>query len=76
MPYTTAERVGANVRAAARIRHLTQSDLADALGLTQSRISDRMRGTVAFDINELGVIAEILDVPVADLFTGRAGISA
>ena len=62
-----AQQVGERVRARLRDRRLTQTDLAGVLDLTQSVISDRVRGVVAFDVDELATTAEFLGCPVSDL---------
>lgn len=64
---STAQQVGERVRARLRDRGLTQTDLAGVLDLTQSVISDRVRGVVAFDVDELAKTAEFLGCPVSDL---------
>ena len=64
---STAQQVGERVRARLRARGLTQTDLAGALDLTQSVISDRVRGVVAFDVDELAKTAEFLGCSVGEL---------
>lgn len=65
------DRVAAEVRAnMARIR-MTQTELAQILGLPQSAISNRLRGKVAFDIDELETVANALGVHPAALLGGR-----
>jgi transcriptional regulator with XRE-family HTH domain len=67
MQITPSERTGAAVRLLMRKRNKTQQDLADRMGLQQSAISSRLRGAIAFDINELVIVAEFLDVPLSAL---------
>lgn len=62
--------VASNVRAELARRGLTQRELADKLGLTQTAISSRLRGIVAFDVDELAVVAETLGVRIESLMTG------
>lgn len=63
----TAERIAANVRAEAARRQVTQTMLADRLGLTQPGMSRRMLGRVPFSAAELAAVAEVLSVSVVDL---------
>lgn len=69
-PPTTS--VGANVRAELARRGVSQTALADHLGLSQSGVSKRLRGVIAFDTDEMLAMSDFLDVPVAVLFEGAA----
>jgi transcriptional regulator with XRE-family HTH domain len=62
-----AVRVGKNVRAELARAGKTQTWLASVLALTQQSISSRLRGDVAFDVDELHRVADALAVPVASL---------
>lgn len=64
--YTT--RVADSVRAELARRKITQTELAEALGMTQPAVSRRMSGAVPFDTEELGRIADLLGVPMSVLF--------
>ena len=64
---TISTTVAANVRAEMARQKKRQTDLGEALGLTQGAVSKRLSGAVALDVNELGVIAEFLGVPVERL---------
>jgi len=66
-PLTAGQRIGALIRARARQKNMNQAQLGLALGLAQSRISDRLRGVIAFNVDELAAIADLLDIPFADL---------
>ena len=66
-PITPSELTGSTIRLLLTKRRCTQTDLARALGVTQPAISARLRGSVAFDINELVAVAEFLDVPLPSL---------
>lgn len=46
---------------------ITQTELADATGISQSQISKQMRGTRDINIDELGVIADALGIPLVSL---------
>jgi transcriptional regulator with XRE-family HTH domain len=70
-PDRLTETVAAEVRAhMARVR-LNQTQLADALGLTQSSVSKRLRGVVAFNTDELAKVAGVLGVHPAVLLGGQ-----
>lgn len=64
---THAQAVAANVRAEMARRQVTQATLAAALGVTQQAVSRRLRGDVDFTVSELQAVADVLEVPVADL---------
>lgn len=52
-------------------RHgLTQTALADALGITQPGVSARLRGRIDWRLGELQAVAEVLGVPLDTLLTG------
>ena len=66
-PQTFADAVAANVRAEmARVR-LTQLEVAHALGVPQSVISDRARGRTPWQLNELETVARLLGTTVSRL---------
>lgn len=67
-----AQAVPGNVRAEMARRRVTQAQLAEALGKTQQAVSARLNGRVAFDVNELHTVAEVLDIDVTDLLTAGA----
>jgi transcriptional regulator with XRE-family HTH domain len=64
---TTAQQVGANVRAEAARRKVSGSAVARAIGLSQSAMSRRLAGEYPFSVTELAQIALYLDVPVSSL---------
>ncbi|GAA4075582.1 helix-turn-helix domain-containing protein [Nocardioides kongjuensis] len=49
-------------------RRLTQGDLATVLGVGQSEISKRLRGTVPFRFDEIVELARYFDVSIGSLF--------
>lgn len=61
------ERVAAEVRAAMARHRITQEHMARLLGLSQTALSRRLTGAVAFDVNELARVAEHLGMASADL---------
>ena len=64
---TPAAQTGANVRAEMARRGVSQTTLAENIGMSQAQVSKRLRGVIAFDINELHTVAAVLDVPLATL---------
>ena len=64
---TTAQQVGANVRAEAARRGISGSALGRSVGLTQSAMSRRLMGTHPFSVTELAAIAQRLEVPISVL---------
>lgn len=69
MSQTTAEVVGAAVRAELARAGKSQNDLAAVLGVTQTAVSKRLRGVTPFDVNELAAVAAALDVDMSVLIT-------
>jgi DNA-binding XRE family transcriptional regulator len=65
-----------SVRVGRRIQHLrekrgwTQLYLADAAGVGRSHLSQIENGAVSARIDTLAAIAEILEIPLSDLFRG------
>ncbi len=56
-----------------------QSDLADALGVSQDRISAILLEKRRFDVSELPALSEFIDLPVDDILekiVGRRGVRA
>lgn len=71
-PNSPSQRVAANVRAELGRHRRSQTELGQALGLTQSAVSRRLAGKVAFDIDELHTMAEWLGVTLAVLLGEQA----
>ena len=73
MPATMTESlqisplVAEEVRAWLGRRRITQTALARALGLSQPAVSNRLKGTTPFDVNELATTAQLLDIPLERL---------
>lgn len=67
MATTPAERAGLNVRIEMTRKGITQAELAEALGMSQTSVSLRLRGKVAFDVNNLTTTADFLGVTVNTL---------
>lgn len=71
----SAAKVGATVRAELARRGLSQADLSRAIKVAQPQVSKRLRGVIAFDINELTAIARFLEIPLSDLLVGTEDLS-
>jgi transcriptional regulator with XRE-family HTH domain len=77
MVSSIAERVTANVRAEVARKRVSQSDLAEALGLSQQAASRRLLGKVEFSFTELEAVAKLLEIPFeAFLHEQKLGASA
>ena len=64
--------VADNIRAEMARRNRPQRLLAEHLGMSQAAFSARMQGRTPIDINELFAIADLLDLPAAQLLDGAA----
>lgn len=73
---TTAERVGTNVRAEMTRAGVSQTTLAEQLGMSQPALSKRLLGKQVFDIDELTRVAEHLGVPVAVLLADHTAAAS
>lgn len=69
-PARLTDRVADEVRANMARARMTQTDLAGVLGLTQSAVSKRLRGKIAFSVDELEMVADALGVHPAVLLGG------
>ena len=67
MPTTPTAKTGENVRAEMARRGVTQMALARKIGLSQPAVSARLKGKTPFDINELCLIASVLNVPLTTI---------
>jgi transcriptional regulator with XRE-family HTH domain len=72
MTGTQSDGVADNVRAVMQRKGKSQADLAAVLHLSQSAISRRLVGDVAFNTLELRSLAEYLGVSVTSLIRERA----
>lgn len=66
---TPLTATGASIRAEMARRGVTQAQLATHLGISQSRVSARIRGKCDWSVTELTKTAELLNVPVLSLLT-------
>lgn len=69
---TQSQSVAFNVRAAMQRKGKSQAAAGAVLGLSQQAVSRRLVGKVAWDVAELGTLAEFLGVSVASLIRERA----
>lgn len=60
------------IREAMAARGLTQTTLAERLGLTQPAVSARLSGRTPITVDELRTIAAALGVPVSSLIESAA----
>jgi transcriptional regulator with XRE-family HTH domain len=69
------EHVAEEIRVILARKRMSGAELARRTGIKQSTISRRMTGETAFDMDDLEIIAEVLEVDVADLMPrmARAG---
>jgi transcriptional regulator with XRE-family HTH domain len=67
------ELVAAEVRAELARQQLSGVRAAKALGWTQNYLSVRLRGAVAFDVTDLIMIADLLEIPVTTFFETPGG---
>ncbi|WP_084799344.1 helix-turn-helix domain-containing protein [Gleimia coleocanis] len=65
--------VASNIRAFAARLNWSQSDLARALGMKQPTVSQKWNEMRAWKLEELGYVAHVLNVTVAELVTPPAG---
>ncbi|MGH8059931.1 MAG: helix-turn-helix domain-containing protein [Candidatus Entotheonellia bacterium] len=63
--------VGVNIRAARKVKGLTQFQLAERSGLSADFVGKVERGTTSPSIESLKHIADALSVPLRDLFEGE-----
>ncbi len=69
---TAAQQIGSNVRAEMARRRITQTELASHLDMSQSMLSNRLTGKLAFNVDELASIAAALEVDIAVLMQAPA----
>lgn len=70
------EQVAEEVRALLARKMKTGADVAAAIGKSPMYVSRRVRGEVAFDLDDIQRIAEVLEVEIGDLFPHREGRSS
>jgi transcriptional regulator with XRE-family HTH domain len=60
-------KVAAEIRAEMARQQMSQDQLADRIGMSQSTLSRRLTGSLPFDTTELAKVAEALGVVVTAL---------
>jgi len=70
---TYSSAVAEKIRIELARRMVKQTAVASFLGITQSSVSSKVRGVTPFTLDELGPIAELLDVEPAELLAPPAG---
>lgn len=64
--------VAGNVKAELARRDLSGSDIIPVLGISRNAVYDRLRAKRSFEVNELALIAEFLDIDVSVLMATGA----
>lgn len=65
MAGTFSRMVAATVRAELARHEVSQGQLADLLGVSTTQAGKRLRGVIAYTVDELGTIAAHLGIPVS-----------
>lgn len=65
------EKIGRFISEKRREKHLTQSELAERLGITDRAISKWENGVCLSDAGTMPELCEILDITINDLFSGE-----
>lgn len=68
MPGPLTKSIAARLRAAVEERGLTQSEVGDALGQSQSQVSKYLRGETVMDAEEIYVVCRLVGISITDLF--------
>ncbi|WP_439593989.1 helix-turn-helix domain-containing protein [Microbacterium sp.] len=66
-PGGARDEIAGAIRAHLAVRRISDSALGRAIGMSQSKISRRTNGEIAFDTDDLGRIARYLGLSVVDL---------
>lgn len=69
---TPDDALSAAIRSHLAYRRLTQGDLAEALGVSQTQVSARLRGEVRWSVADLVAVADWLDVHPSQLLGDAA----
>ncbi len=76
MAHTTDVHVGARVRELRLTRGLTQTDLAERLGISFQQVQKYEKGTNRIGSSRLWDISQVLETPVGAFFDGLDGASS
>lgn len=68
---TRSQQIARRLRGQMAERNLKQGDIAQAIGKSQPVVSDRLRGNMAFEINELDLIEEATGISADYLWSGQ-----
>lgn len=66
-----ADIVNDNIRVQATLRHITQADLARALGMAQTAVSARWRGVRQWQLEDIERVAALFGLPPVVLCAAR-----
>lgn len=69
--------IGVRVHSLMFLRHFTQLELAEAIGIGQASLSRKLRGDRPWRAHELILVSHVLRVPLIELFSeviGRDGV--
>jgi transcriptional regulator with XRE-family HTH domain len=69
----TQTNVAANVRAELARKRISQTQIAEHLGVSRQNVAQRLNGRVDFRVGELIAIAALLDIPAAAFLKEPAG---
>lgn len=70
------DAVSGKIRAAMARKRIRQADVAEALGLTQVSVSDRLNGRREWRLSELRAVARLLGVPLSVLVAEDVSVEA
>jgi transcriptional regulator with XRE-family HTH domain len=73
IPHSIDQYVGSRVRMRRKALDMSQSKLADAIGLTFQQVQKYEKGTNRMGASRLMQIAHVLEVPVTFFFEGAPG---
>jgi len=65
------EKIGKFIQMQRKVKNLTQSELADKLGISTNAVSKWERGLCLMDMSLLKPLSEVLDVSINDILAGE-----
>lgn len=68
MPGPLTKSIAAILRAAVEERGLTQAQVGEALGQSQSQMSKYLRGETVMDAEEIFIVCRLVGVSISDVF--------
>jgi predicted transcriptional regulator len=72
MTQTLSGEVAANIRAELARQKVSQSQVAEVLGVSQAAVSRRLSGALPFELDEIAAVADLLNVRARDLILAGA----